>query len=88
MRISALHRAHNTLENFTATGRALFYFFAALLIFSTVGLGATISRATDSGNFNLLIASTIVMAAVVVAINRTVWRRLYVLAETRYKLEL
>ena len=51
------------------------------------GLGAVISRATDSGNFDLLIASTIVMAAVVVTINRTVWRRLYALAETRYKLE-
>lgn len=63
------------------------YFHFKGQIFSTVGLGAVISRATDSGNFNLLIASTIVMAAVVVTINRTVWRRLYALAETRYKLE-
>jgi NitT/TauT family transport system permease protein len=63
------------------------YFHFKGQIFSTAGLGATISRATDSGDFNLLIASTIVMAAVVVTINRTVWRRLYVLAETRYKLE-
>jgi NitT/TauT family transport system permease protein len=63
------------------------YFHFRGQIVSTVGLGAVISRATDSGNFNLLIASTIVMAAVVVTINRTVWRRLYVLAETRYKLE-
>jgi NitT/TauT family transport system permease protein len=63
------------------------YFHFQGQIFSTVGLGAVISRATDSGNFNLLIASTIVMAAVVVTINRVVWRRLYALAETRYKLE-
>ncbi len=63
------------------------YFHFKGQIFSTVGLGAVISRATDSGNFNLLIASTIVMAAVVVFINRMVWRRLYALAETRYKLE-
>ena len=56
-------------------------------IISTVGLGATISRATDTGNFNLLLAATCVMAAIVVVINRTVWRRLYVLAETRFKLE-
>jgi NitT/TauT family transport system permease protein len=63
------------------------YFHFQGQVFSTVGLGAVISRATDSGNFNLLIASTIVMAAVVVTINRTVWRRLYALAETRYKLE-
>jgi ABC-type anion transport system duplicated permease subunit len=52
---------------------------------STVGLGATISRATDSGNFNVLLAATCVMAAIVVVINRTVWRRLYALAETRFK---
>jgi len=63
------------------------YFHFKGQIFSTVGLGAVISRATDSGNFDLLIASTIAMAAVVVTINRLVWRRLYVLAETRYKLE-
>ena len=55
--------------------------------FSTVGRGATISRATDTGNFNLLLAATCVMAAIVVVINRTVWRRLYVLGETRFKLE-
>jgi NitT/TauT family transport system permease protein len=54
------------------------YFHFKGQIYSTVGLGATISRATDSGNFNLLIASTIAMAAIVVAINRLVWRRLYV----------
>jgi len=55
--------------------------------FSTVGLGAIISNATDSGNFALLLGATIVMAALVVTINRLVWRRLYVLAATKYKLE-
>ena len=55
--------------------------------FTTVGLGATISRATDSGNFDLLLASTIVMSIVVVTINRLVWRRMYRLASTRYTLE-
>jgi len=54
---------------------------------STTGLGATIAQASDSGNFELLIASTIVMAAVVVTVNRLVWRRMYGLAETRFKLE-
>ena len=53
----------------------------------TTGLGATISRATDSGDFTLLIASTMVMAAMVVTTNRLVWRRLYRLAETRFRLE-
>jgi NitT/TauT family transport system permease protein len=55
--------------------------------YTTVGLGATISQATDGGNFDLLIAATIMMAATVVTINRLVWRRLYALAETRYRLE-
>jgi NitT/TauT family transport system permease protein len=54
---------------------------------STIGLGATISQATDGGNFRLLLASTITMAALVVTINRLVWRRLYHLAEERFKLE-
>jgi NitT/TauT family transport system permease protein len=54
---------------------------------STLGLGAQISQATDSGNFDLLLLSTIVMAALVVCVNRTVWRPLYHLAETRFKLE-
>jgi NitT/TauT family transport system permease protein len=46
-----------------------------------------ISRATDSGNYNLLIAATIVMAAMVVTVNRLIWRRLYRLGETRFRLE-
>ena len=55
--------------------------------YTTVGLGATISRATDVGNFDLLLASTIVMAIVVVTVNRLVWRKMYRLAATRYTLE-
>ena len=54
---------------------------------STTGLGAIISHATDSGNFRMLLAATILMAAIVVTINRLVWRRLYTLASTTYKLE-
>jgi len=55
--------------------------------FSTVGLGAIISNATDRGDFSVLLAATIVMATIVVTINRLLWRRLYVLASTKYKLE-
>ena len=55
--------------------------------YTTTGLGALISRATDQGNFDLLIASTIVMAATVVTVNRLVWRKMYRLAETRFRLE-
>ena len=56
-------------------------------IFSTIGLGAVISQASDERNFRLLIASTILMSGVVVTVNRLVWRRLYGLAETRFRLE-
>jgi NitT/TauT family transport system permease protein len=35
----------------------------------------------------VLLAATIVMAAMVVTINRLVWQRLYNLAATRFKLE-
>lgn len=53
----------------------------------TTGLGATISRATDEGNFDLLLVSTLTMILMVVLINRLVWRRLYKLAATKFKLE-
>jgi NitT/TauT family transport system permease protein len=54
---------------------------------TTFGLGAQISAASAAGNFGLLLLSTVVMAALVVCVNRLVWRRLYRLAETRYRLE-
>jgi NitT/TauT family transport system permease protein len=63
------------------------YFHFKGQTYTTIGLGATISQATDSGNFQLLLAATIMMAATVVTINRLVWRRLYALAETRFRLE-
>lgn len=63
------------------------YFHFKGHIYTTVGLGATISQATDAGNFDLLLAATMMMAATVVTINRLVWRKLYGLAETRYRLE-
>ena len=63
------------------------YFHFKGQTYSTVGVGAMISAATDSKNFDLLLASTVALAAVVVTTNRLVWRRLYRLAETRYKLE-
>jgi NitT/TauT family transport system permease protein len=56
-------------------------------IYTTTGLGASISRATDSGDFHLLLAATIMISATVVTVNRLVWRRLYRLAETRFRLE-
>jgi NitT/TauT family transport system permease protein len=63
------------------------YFHFQGRIVSTAGLGSTISRASDSGRFDVLLASTLIMATVVVLINRLVWRRLYRLASSRFKLE-
>jgi len=63
------------------------YFHFKGQIYTTMGLGATIQQATDSGDFHLLLAATMMMAATVVTINRLVWRRLYGLAETRFRLE-
>jgi NitT/TauT family transport system permease protein len=54
---------------------------------STLGLGAEISRATDHGQFDMLLMATIIMALMVVTINRLVWRPLFHLAETKYRLE-
>jgi NitT/TauT family transport system permease protein len=55
--------------------------------YTTTGLGAVISSATDAGNFPVLLGATIVMASLVVTVNRLLWRRLYGLASTKYKLE-
>jgi NitT/TauT family transport system permease protein len=63
------------------------YFHFQGKIMTTLGLGAQISSATDSGNSQLLLISTIVMAMLVVCVNRLVWRPLYHLAESRYRLD-
>jgi NitT/TauT family transport system permease protein len=63
------------------------YFHFQGKIVSAPGLGSTISRASDSGRFDILLASTLIMATVVVLINRLLWRRLYRLASSRFKLE-
>jgi NitT/TauT family transport system permease protein len=63
------------------------YFHFQGKIVSTSGLGSTISSASDSGRFDVLLAATLIMATVVVLINRQLWRRLYRLASSRFKLE-
>jgi NitT/TauT family transport system permease protein len=63
------------------------YFHFRGKIVEAPGLGSTISRASDAGHFDLLLASTLIMATVVVLINRLIWRRLFRLASTRFKLE-
>jgi NitT/TauT family transport system permease protein len=63
------------------------YFHFKGQTYTTTGLGAIISKATDSGNFDELLAATILMAAGVVTVNRLLWRRMYRLAENRFRLE-
>jgi len=63
------------------------YFHIGVKTLQTLGLGAQISAASESGGFSTLLLATILMATIVVTMNRLVWRRLYRLAETRYKLE-
>ncbi len=52
----------------------------------TIGLGAQIDAATDAGRFPILLLATIMISLMVITMNRLVWRRLYRLAETRFKL--
>ena len=62
------------------------YFHLKNRTLQTIGLGAEISAASDAGQFQILLLATIVMAVMVVTINRLVWRPLYRVAETRYRL--
>jgi len=54
---------------------------------TTTGVGALIAQATQTGDYALLLAATLAMIVTVVLINRTFWRRLYHVAEERYRLE-
>ena len=63
------------------------YFHFQGRIVQAPGLGSTISSASDAGRFDVLLAATLIMAVIVVLINRLVWRRMYRLASTRFKLE-
>jgi NitT/TauT family transport system permease protein len=55
-------------------------------ILTTNGLGAQISLAAERADFPHLAASVLVMAAVVVLFNRTIWRWCYQVAEQRFSL--
>jgi len=50
------------------------------------GLGALISDAAKDGNFAELAAGVVVMAFLVVTVNRLFWKRLYRIAEERFSL--
>ncbi len=53
----------------------------------TLGIGSLIASATDHGDYALLAASTLSLAAFVIIFNRFVWNRLYGLCATRYNLQ-
>jgi NitT/TauT family transport system permease protein len=63
------------------------YFHLNGQVFSTTGLGAVVSEAADQGNYPVLLVATMLMALIVLTINRLLWRRLYTLASTRFRLE-
>jgi NitT/TauT family transport system permease protein len=54
---------------------------------STTGVGALIAQATATGSYAPLLAGTLGLVITVIVINRTFWRRLYRLAEERYRME-
>lgn len=54
---------------------------------SVTGIGALIAQATADGDYPLLLAATMAMVLAVILINRLLWRRLYLLAEEKYRME-
>ena len=54
---------------------------------TTPGLGGQITAATANGQFPIILLGTILISMMVVTTNRMVWRPLYRLAETRYRLD-
>lgn len=52
----------------------------------TEGLGAIISEAAATGNYPLLLASTLVMSGLVLLTNRFLWNPLYRLAQERFRI--
>lgn len=51
------------------------------------GIGAIIARSAAEGNFPLLLAATLSMIVIVAVINMLFWRRIYTLAEERFRME-
>ncbi len=50
------------------------------------GLGAYITQATEAGDEGRLLLGIVVMSGFVLLLNRLLWRRLYRLAEERFRL--
>jgi NitT/TauT family transport system permease protein len=54
---------------------------------SVTGIGSAIAKATAAGDYPMLLAATLTMIMVVVLVNRFLWRRLYALAEERFRMD-
>jgi NitT/TauT family transport system permease protein len=60
--------------------------FGGKTLFAT-GIGSLISQATASGDYPLLLAATLSMILTVVLANHLFWRRMYKIAEEKYRME-
>jgi NitT/TauT family transport system permease protein len=60
--------------------------FGGRTLFAT-GIGSLISQATAGGDYPFLLASTLSMILTVVLVNRLFWRRMYKVAEERFRME-
>lgn len=54
----------------------------------TLGLGSLISESSASGNFSILLASTLFMSLIVVTLNRLLWKKMFLLAEEKFRLDV
>ena len=63
------------------------YFHLKDRTLETLGLGAQISAASDHGQFSILLLATIIMSLMVVTVNRLVWRPMFRLAESKFRLD-
>ncbi len=53
---------------------------------TAAGLGAYIAEATSKGDWPRIVLGVSLMSVFVVGLNQLLWRRLYELAETKYRL--
>jgi NitT/TauT family transport system permease protein len=54
---------------------------------AVTGIGALIAQSTGAVNYPLLLAATLAMVLTVILINRLLWRRLFMQAEEKYRME-
>ncbi len=82
--VTGLITAAGAVWNATVVGEYISFGREA---YRTAGLGAFITARAEAGDTAGLLAGTLVMALLVVGLNRLFWRRLYRWAETRFRLD-